>query len=227
MRSRFALCLLAPAALLAQTDRTLFITTPVTLDATVPASFACKTSQSTTLHLDIVDDRRVVVFKSQDWSAEPNRPVSKRLVFGGTPHLRRDFTATLSVKYSASAPSVAFALAQGISPNVLGPSVGKTGFTPDPARPPGGRFEIFLPAAASVLTRIWTGEQQTGPPVFSLRQPDLPEGPNPIAWNLRTARGKFVPTGRYLGRLDCSPVQPGLHPIFFIVSFAVETPAVR
>jgi hypothetical protein len=226
MQTRFALCLLAPTALLAQMERTLYLTTPVTLDATAPASFACKTSRSTMLHLDIVDDQRVVVFKSQDWSAEPNRPVSKRLVFGGRPHLRREFTANLSVKYGADAPSVAFALAQGIDPNVLGPSVGKTGFVPDPARPPGGRFEVFLPAAASVLARIWAGEQQAGPLVFSLRQPDLPEGPSPIGWDLRN-HGKLVPTGRYLGRLDCSPVQKGLHPIFFIVSFAVETTNVR
>jgi hypothetical protein len=227
MRNRFALYLLAPCALLAQTDRILLITAPVTLDASAPASFACKTSQSTMLHLDIVDDQRVVVFKSQDWGAEPNRPVSKRLALGGKPRLRRDYTAQLSVRYTASAPSVAFALAQGIGPNVLGPSVGKTGFVPDPARLPGGRFEVFLPAPASVLARIWTGERQAGPPVFSLRQADLPEGPNPIGWNLQNARGRVVPTGRYLGRLDCSPVEQGLHPFLFIVSFTVETPAPR
>ena len=227
MTIRFALYLLAPAALLAQGDRVLHITAPVTLDASAPASFACRTSQSTLLHLDIVDDQRVVVFKSQDWSVEPDRPVSKRLVFGGTPHLRHEFTANLSVRYKADAPSVAFGLAQGISPNALGPIVGKTRFVPDPARPPGGRFEVFLPAAANVLARIWAGEQQAGPPVFALRQPDLPEGPNPIGWNLRNTHGRLVPSGRYLGRLDCSPVQVGLHPIFFIVSFMVEATALR
>ncbi len=222
MRTRLALCLLAPAALLGQMERVLLITAPVTLDPTAPTSFACKTSQATVLHLDIVDDERVVVFKSQDWSAEPNRPVTKRLELGGTPHLRHNFTAQLSVRYKATGPSVAFGLAQGTSLNLLGPSVGKTGFTPDPARPPGGRFELFLPTAANVLARIWAGQQQNGPPVFSLKQPELPEGPNSIAWNLQNARGKLVPTGRYLGRLDCSPVQ-GLHPVFFIVSFEVET----
>lgn len=127
--------------------------------------------------------------------------------------------------YNAAAPSVAFALAQGIDPGVLGPSVGKTGFVPDPARPPGGRFEVFLPAPASVLARIWTGDGQTGRLVFSFRQPDLPEGPNPIGWDLKNTRGTIVPTGRYLGRLDCSPVEPGLHPFLFIVSFAVDTTA--
>src|ERR1041384_217932 len=111
MQTPFALYLLAPAALLAQGDRMLHITAPVTLDASAPASFACETSQPTLLHLDIVDDQRVGVFKSQDGSAEPNRPVSKRLVFSGTPHLRREFTANLSVRYKADAPSVAFGLA--------------------------------------------------------------------------------------------------------------------
>jgi hypothetical protein len=217
----------AVGAALAQVDRTLFITAPVTLDASAPASFACKTSTPTLLHLDIVDDQGLVVFKSQDWPAEPDRPVSKRLEFAGRPHLRRDYTAQLAVRYSATAPSVAFALAQGIGPGPLGTSVGKTGFTPDPARLPGGRFEVFLPAPASILARIWSGERQSGPPVFSSRQPELPEGPNPIAWNLQNSRGKIVPSGRYLGRLDCSPVQEGLHPVFFIVSFAVETTALR
>lgn len=227
MRTWVALCLLAPGALQAQMDRMLFITAPVTLDPSAPASFACKTSQSALLHLDILDDQRVVVFKSQDWGAEPNRPVSKRLQFDGRPHLRRDYTANLLVKSKAAAPSVAFGLAQGIDLNVLGSSVGKTGFVPDPARPPGGGFEVFLPATASVLARIWTGERQAGPPVFSLQLPDLPEGPNLIGWNLQNARGRLVSSGRYLGRLDCSPVQQGLHPVLFIVSFEVETTALR
>jgi len=232
MRRCTAFFLLIPGALLAQgrdesvgrREQTLFITAPVTLDTTVPASFACRTSQSAVLHLDIVDEQQGVVFKSQDWGAEPNIPVSKRLEFGAKPHLKRNFTANLSVRYrGATGPSVAFGLGQGIDSAVLAPSVGRTGFIPNPARPPGGRFQLFLPAPASVLARIWAGGRQAGAPVFSSKLPDLPQGQNPIEWNLRNSRGGLVPTGRYMGRLDCSPVREGLHPVLYLVSFEVET----
>lgn len=232
MRRCIACFLLIPAAVLAQPgagsaggkEQILLITAPVTLDTTVPASFACRTSQTAVLHLDIIDERKAVVFKSQDWGAEPDIPVSKRLDFGGKPHLDRNFTANLSVRYrGATGPSVSFGLGQAIDSGVLAPSVGRTGFVPNPARPPGGRFQLFLPAPASVLARIWVGGRQAGTPVFSSKLPELPQGQNPIEWNLRNPRGGLVATGRYMGRLDCSPVGQGLHPVLYIVSFEVDT----
>lgn len=236
MRRCIAFFLLVPGALLAQggagsvgrREQILFITAPVTLDTTVPTSFACRTSQSAVLHLDIVDERQGVVFKSQDWGAEPDIPVSKRLDFGGKPHLDRNFIANLSIRYrGVTGPSVSFGLGQGIDSGVLAPSVGRTGFVPNPARPPGGRFQLFLPAPASVLARIWAGGHQAGTPVFSSKLPDLSQGQNPIEWNLRNSRGGLVPTGRYMGRLDCSPVRQSLHPVLYIVSFEVDTESGR
>lgn len=154
MRRCIAFFLLVPGALLAQggagsvgrREQILFITAPVTLDTTVPTSFACRTSQSAVLHLDIVDERQGVVFKSQDWGAEPDIPVSKRLDFGGKPHLDRNFIANLSIRYrGVTGPSVSFGLGQGIDSGVLAPSVGRTGFVPNPARPPAAASSYFCP----------------------------------------------------------------------------------
>lgn len=200
----------------------------MTLDPNLTTYAAVDTSGFTTCQIRVLNARGFIVQESKEWRTEPDVPNGAQLdgrLQGETP--ARYAVRIVMRPTRRRTPSVAVALTQGKHKTLArsGPAEFRNAatkksheeieqvkemalrvrFVGDPARSPGGQFEVDLTRDSSVSLRIWAGETATGIPVYKKLFANLPSGRNPIPWDLRTLQGIPVPAGRYVAFLLCRP----------------------
>jgi hypothetical protein len=96
-------------------------------------------------------------------------------------------------------------------------------FKDDPAKPPGGHFELDLSTDSAIRLQIWKGESAKGAPIFAkmFGHVGLGAGTRIIGWNLKTTQGLDVLKGRYFASLVCTPYDKTFLPTYFGAYFAV------
>jgi len=218
------------------------------LDPTLRTYAAVVTSGYTNCQVRILDDNQHLMEYSREWGTEPNVPLGQVLQ-GSLPGRRPILCPTelLLRPTRLQTPSVAAAITQtnelqlgGMKPvsfrqgpstdqdelNKLKASAKSARFITDPARPPGGRFELMIWHPGSIMLCIWANDQAVGPPLYRQELPDRAAGSNTVPWDLRTSKGNLVKTGRYLATLTCKPTKmPGVQvqPTTLASYFAVIT----
>ncbi len=96
-------------------------------------------------------------------------------------------------------------------------------FKDDPAKPPGGHFELDLSTDSAIRLQVWKGESAKGTPIFAkmFGHVGLGAGTRIIGWNLQTNTGVNVLPGRYFASLVCTPYDKEFLPTYFGAYFAV------
>jgi hypothetical protein len=201
---------------------------PLTFDPGVPVFAAVNTSGHTDCQVQILGGTGQPVLQSRRWGTEPNVSNAAQLsgeVRGRTP---QQLKVRISMHPTArKTPSAAMAMRQGTAVDLeeLKRLARQARFVKDPARLPGGQFEVILRADSSLTLEIWPNEGHGGKPVYKHTFANLPGGtePIPIGWNLRENNGAVVPAGRYFAALIARPIAGSLHPTYMSSYFAVIT----
>lgn len=214
------------------------------LDPKLQTLAAAVTSGFTSCQIQILDTGGQVLQSSKEWGTEPNRPESA-ILKGALPGVRPVLCPTRVVLRPTRqrVPSVTVAIRQAESDSavrirpvrsVAGPNDSRdidilremalrARFKDDPAKPPGGQFQVVTPYDSSIWLRIWAGEQATGHPVYARTVPNRAFGSNALPWDLHSSKGALVKSGRYLAIIYCKPLLPKLHATVLASYFAVIT----
>lgn len=214
------------------------------LDPKLQTMAAAVTSGFTSCEIQILDGYGHVTQSSREWGTEPNRPegaILQGALSGAGPVLCP--TRVLLRPTRKRIPSVTVAIQQAETDSsvhlrpvlsVAGPNDSRdldflrqtalrARFREDPAKPPGGHFEVDTPYDSSMWLRIWAGEQAISHPVYEKTVPQRPFGSNALPWDLHSSKGDLVKSGRYLAIIFCKPLLAKLHPMVLASYFAVIT----
>ncbi len=214
------------------------------LDPGLQTLAAAITSGFTSCQIQVLDSEGRVRESSRDWGTEPNRP--EGAILQGTLPGARPVPCPIRVLLRPTrprVPSVTVAIQQAETDFgfparpvrwVAGPAdfrdldflrqtALRARFRDDPAKPPGGRFEVDIRYDSSLWLRIWAGEHAIGHPVYETTVPKRANGPNALPWDLHSSKGDLVKSGHYLAIISCKPGLPKLHPTVLASYFAVIT----
>ena len=214
------------------------------LDPKLQTLAAAVTSGFTSCQIQILDADGRVRQSSREWGTEPNRPESAVLQ-GALPGASPVVCATrvLMRPTRPRIPSVAVAIRQAESDSVVrirpvqslaGPNDSRdidvlrqmalrARFKEDPAKPPGGQFQVDTAYDSSIWLRVWAGEQANGRPVYEKTVPNRAFGSNALPWDLHSSKGDLVKSGHYLAIIYCKPLLSKLHATVLASYFAVIT----
>jgi hypothetical protein len=197
----------------------------VELNSELPLVAGANTSGFNTCHLQVLDGQgKKILWKSNEWSTEPNRSNSASTEKLGGSGEKNHIVQALMRPTRAGTPSMALALHQGsdLDKTQMELLAEKARFIADPAQPPnGGHFQVHLYSASTVKVQIWKGSTASGVPVYQDQLHNVQAGDNRVPWDLKTKGGGFATSGRYIALLTCTPNQADRTPTFLGSSFGV------
>jgi hypothetical protein len=95
-------------------------------------------------------------------------------------------------------------------------SAERVAFDKDPdRRPQPGHFLVTLATDSRLLLRIWESPRKLGLTIYERRFGHLPQGINPIVWDLRTNEGSIALPGQYVATLAATPINGSSTTLFF------------